>query len=188
MLHTHLSLGGWYSRPISGRHTKWSQSHSTARGKNWTTLTLRKRGYTSAEFRGEKCGSYRKANPSSRRREGPISRHINGLWMNKFWSWVPKPRMTVLARTCRNVLCYAIIRTALHCTALRTVVSSQSQCSETRELKGLIKEPFSINGCIHDASLTTLFQPSGIMSHVTSHMTVFSGSIWEGHGFLLCSQ
>jgi hypothetical protein len=49
---------------------------------------------------------------------------------------------------------------------LRTVVSSQPQDVETRELEHLFKKPLPMNSCLHSFYLTSLFLLSGIMSPV----------------------
>jgi hypothetical protein len=49
----------------------------------------------------------------------------------------------------------------------RTMVSSQSQCTETRELEYLITKPLPSNGHLCGTSLTALFRLSGVTSHVT---------------------
>jgi hypothetical protein len=36
------------------------------------------------------------------RKGGPVSKHVKVLEITKLWSWVPKPRMTVLARASSN--------------------------------------------------------------------------------------
>lgn len=47
------------------------------------------------------------------------------------------------------------------------MLSGDSQCAETRELEHLITESLPNNTLLQDASLTALFQLSGLMSHVT---------------------
>jgi hypothetical protein len=49
---------------------------------------------------------------------------------------------------------------------LRTLVSSQPQCAETRYLEDLTIQPLPNNGLHRGASLAALFRLSGVMLHV----------------------
>jgi hypothetical protein len=56
---------------------------------------------------------------------------------------------------------------ANYCTAPRTMIRSQTQPTETRELEDLITDPMSSNSRLRGPSLTAVFGLSGVMSHVT---------------------
>jgi hypothetical protein len=79
----------------------------------------------------------RKANPSSWQIGGPISRHINGLWMNKFWSWVPKGPETKNDCAGEALQKFSILCNNQNCTALHSgpslAVSRSAQTPESWE-------------------------------------------------------